>query len=181
MCQGKTAKGKQCKRKGEPFCYQHGPKTADPVPPISLVDCSAKGKSKILRRLHKGPRKSDGPGYIYVYTLPNDGSKYYKVGRTRRDVDVRLKEWKGAQLKAAWPVKTQMMAETLIHGYLDHIRCYRYAQDDGTFSTVWKDTGEPVTKADASGKRKGIAKQVEWFRGKWKHIEAVCEAICALY
>ena len=176
MCQGKTKNNKPCKRKTEPYCYQDSPEP-EPVPPLPLDDCSKKGKAKVLRRLRKGPRKSDGPGHIYVYTLPND-PKYYKIGRTKREVDVRLKEWKGAQLKASWPVKNNMMAESLIHGYLDHVRCYRYAQDDGSLCTVWKSTGDPVTKKDAQGTRKGIAKQVEWFRGSYKAFEGVCRAVC---
>jgi len=137
-------------------------------------------QSKIVTKIKRGPSKDDGKGFIYVYYLGSDPQDYYhKIGRTSRSVETRLKEWKGSQLRHSYSVSNQKQAERLIHLYLDYFRVYRYKQDNGTYSTVWKDTGEPVSKSDEGGKREGRSKEVEWFRCSWKTIKRVVEAVCS--
>ena len=71
--------------------------------PHPTTDCTKKVTKKIEKRLTKSPSDSDGPGYIYVYTLDSDPPHYYKIGRTKRTPEKRIKEWgKGAKLKAWW-------------------------------------------------------------------------------
>lgn len=172
MCQGKTQKGEKCKKPTEPYCHLHEPKEFEfPVPVDHLP---AKTQAKIKRRLQKPPSQSDGPGYIYIYTLPEDGP-YYKVGRTERLVEHRIKEWKGAQLKKAYAVDYQKKMERLIHLYLDPSRVYRYQVAKGKVCTVWKSNGDPVTKYDAKlkeeNKLEALSKQVEWFTGSFETID----------
>lgn len=182
MCQGTTTAGKQCKRKTEPYCHQH--QTAPVVQvPFPIDTLSKKVQNKIKKRVTKPPSESDGPGYIYVYTLDSDPPSYYKIGRTKRTPEKRVKEWgKGAKLRAWFKVPYQKKAEALIHLYLDHVRIYRYQLDNGKVCSVWKDDGEPVTNKDEklkkNNKLSARTKQIEWFRMPWKDVRKVLEAIC---
>lgn len=173
MCQAKVG-NRKCKRKKEPFCHQHQP--VDIALPLPLNHLSQ--DKKIIKKIQSGPSKSDGPGFIYVYYVKQDVSNfYYKIGRTKRAVNERLKEWKDAQLKQSYAVEHEKHAEYLIHKYLDGCRVYRYRQDDDTYRSVWKATGEPVTTSDEQGKRIGIRKEVEWFRRSWSMIQPVVERV----
>lgn len=81
------------------------------VPKVSLVfpldvsKLALKIQKRILKYMKQGPSKSDGPGYIYVYYLAHDPEDtYYKIGRTKRNVEKRMKEWnKIATTSAAAP------------------------------------------------------------------------------
>jgi len=185
MCQGTTAAGNPCKNKTEPYCRHHGKPEVPVSLPFPIDGLTKKIQKKIKNRIIKSPSKSDGPGYIYVYTLDSDPPSYYKIGRTARTPEKRIKEWgKGARLKASYKVKYQKKAERLIHLYLDYVRVYRYQLDDdiGKICSIWKDDGEPVTDKDAKLKKKhklvARVKQIEWFRVPWKDARKVLEAIC---
>lgn len=181
MCRGTTTKGKPCKRKQEPYCRDHDPQKQDPTPelPYSFINVPKHAQNKIMTKIRKGPSKSDGYGHIYIYYLSADPKDfYYKIGRTSRDVDTRLKEWKDSKLRKSYRVANQKHAERLIHLYLDEYRVYRYKQDDGTYCTVWKENGLHVTDKDKTGKKEGRSKEVEWFRCKWETVKKVVEAIC---
>lgn len=178
MCQGRTIKKEKCKNKTEPFCHLHEPKEF--VHPISVIHLTTSTKNKIKRRLQKPVSKTDGPGFIYVYTLPEDG-QYFKIGRTERSVEQRIKEWKGAILKKNYPVAYQKKTERLIHLYLDHCRVYRYQIAKGKICTIWKSNGEPVTDYDATLKEKHklsvLTKQVEWFNCPWEEIDTIISSV----
>lgn len=187
MCQGKSVKtGKPCKNKQEPYCRHHKPTGDEPAYqfPVSVEGLSRRIQNKIQTRLEKPPSKSDGPGYLYVYTLETDShDSYYKIGRTARTPEKRLKEWKGGILKKAYAVNHQKKAERLVHLYLDYARVYRYETPDG-YCSIWKDNGEPVGKRDARRKKahtlEARKKHIEWFRETWRQIKPVIEALVAL-
>ena len=153
MCQGTTKKGKKCKKAGEPFCHLHGPK-------LTVAE------RKIEKKKARGPSKSDGPGFIYIYMLDNDPDHFYKIGRTTRTVEKRLKEWKGSRLVRSFPVKHNKHAERLIHLHLDAKRIYRYKTPEG-YCNIWKSNGDPVLTRDAELKEKyklsASGKEIEWF------------------
>lgn len=183
MCQGKTKEGKDCKRKEEPFCYLH----RVPSPGGEMIDLSHLPKStqgKFLNRRKKPPSLTDGEGYIYVYVLGNDKHEYYKIGRTARTPEKRLKEWKGSKLKEAYVVHNQKRMERLIHLYLDHVRIYRYEVKPGVLCSVWKKTGEPVTPEDARLKEEyklsALGKQIEWFRIEWDELREILRKLIKL-
>lgn len=184
MCQGHSIKtGKKCKNKQEPYCHHHAPVENKPEYqyPVPVTDLTRKIQRKIKTRIEKPPSKSDGPGYIYVYVLETDSyDSYYKIGRTARTPEKRLKEWKGAVLKKAYKVNHQKKTERLIHLYLDHVRVYRYETPDG-YCSVWKDDGTCVGKRDEKRKDKykleARKKHVEWFRQSWKRIKALLDVL----
>lgn len=181
MCQGITQKGNKCKKKEEPYCFLH-----KPVQPIKgLIIESTNVQKKLERRLKRGPSKSDGPGHIYVYYLSDDNDYYYyKIGRTERSVEERLKEWKGAICKKYWKVQHQKFAERLIHIVLDDCRVYRYILQDDICS-IWKTDGEPVTERDAllkeCNKLSACNKMIEWFRMPWEDLEKIILKIVLFY
>ncbi len=178
-CTAFTAQGKQCSKNakpGQPYCGVHvavaakQTKLADvkdvepwtlkglPVPdernPKRLVQ-------KIRTLLHKGPKKDDGAGYIYVYYLksdqknttkdsPSNNSKnnptsdlvknsinYWKIGRTKRSVDKRMEEWsevhgEPVQLECFYQLSANHeFVERLIHLYLSYCRMGRIPYEDG--------------------------------------------------
>jgi hypothetical protein len=183
MCRGSTQSGKKCKRKTEPFCYQHLPASLKPELPFDTTNCTKKIIKKIEKCLAKPPSESDGPGYIYAYTIDADPPHFYKIGRTARTPEKRVKEWgKGAKLRAWWKVDHQKKTERLIHLYLDYVRVYRYQLDNGKICSIWKDDGEPVTDKDEKLKRKhkltARTKQIEWFRVPWKDAKKVLNTLC---
>ena len=141
---------------------------------LNISHCSLKIQKRITTKLKKGPSKTDGEGHIYVYKF-DDKDLYYKIGRTSRSVDKRLKEWKGAILQVSWKVRYQKLAESIIHAYLDHVRVYRYDLGKGELCTIWKSNGEPVTEHDkqlkAKYKLEARKKHIEWFKMPWKVLE----------
>jgi hypothetical protein len=178
MCQGVTLKGTACKRKDEPYCKDHKPIVVTDSN-LDISSCTLKIQKKIVSYIKKGPSKSDSEGHIYVYYLKNDA--YFKVGRTARDVDKRLKEWKGAILKKSWKVKFQKLAEKLIHAYLDHVRVYRYKLENDKICSIWKSTREPITEKDEKLKERykleARTKMIEWFNISWPELEQTIECI----
>lgn len=173
MCQF-PIKGRTCKNPGEPYCWRHTPKEELPIK--STVPISKRDERKILAKIKRGPTLKDVEGFIYVYYLANDKTNtFYKIGRTARTVEERLKEWPGARFKWSKPVKHNEMAENLVHKLLGSIRVYRYKQEDGTYVTVSKETGFVI---DGKGKQQGIKKEVEWFMAPWTTIEPVLDCVC---
>jgi hypothetical protein len=182
MCQGKTLKGKKCKKPEEPFCYLHRPKE-DPNEQAHLDHLAPKIQKKIQKTLKNGPSKKDGKGFIYVYNLGPDG--YYKIGRTKRSVAKRLKEWgKDVKFVAQYSTDNEKYTEALIHLHLDHVRVYRYRINDEFYISIWKNSREPVEESDRvlmeTHKLHGISKNTEWFRIEWEIIEKTIERINGL-
>jgi hypothetical protein len=187
MCQGTTKDGNKCKNVKEPYCHLHEtppPKLDFPLPTVGLTP---KVQKKIASLMKKGPSKSDGKGHIYCYFLTSDTEDcFYKIGRTSRTVDERLKEWgKNVKLKRSWEVKHEKWMEKLIHTYLDSVRVYRYQIDNGEeYCNVWKTDGKCVSVADEELKQKhkleGIKKNIEWFKTPWKILKPILLALIKL-
>lgn len=178
MCQGITKDGKKCKKTKEPYCHLHEPMKFDF--PLPILELTTKVQKKIHKHLKKTPSKSDGKGHIYCYYLTSDTEDcFYKIGRTNRTVDVRLKEWgEGVKLKCSWEVKHEKWMEKLIHTYLDSIRVYRYQIDDTEeYCNVWKTDMKCISKHDEdlkeNHKLEGRKKNIEWFKMPWKILEPI--------
>lgn len=65
-------------------------------------------------------------GHIYVYRIENDDPCYFKIGYTTKAVHQRLDEWPGSVLVHSWRTEFPHYAESIIHLYLYHWRCYRF-------------------------------------------------------
>jgi hypothetical protein len=169
MCQGKTLSGKPCRANGDPYCRHHKPPAAN----LPLAH------PKAIRKYLRGPSKTDGPGYIYVYYIDWDApDTFYKIGRTGKTVKERLGQWKKSILKKSYYVKNQKLAESLIHLELDEIRVYRYTQEDGGYHTVWKRTGESVDAG--KGTKVATKKHIEWFKTDWNSVKKKISTIINL-
>jgi len=201
-CIGKTQKGEQCKNattSESRLCYRHAPKKkADVVEvpvweekkypvPDSTVETSVFKKITTLEK--RGPKKSDEPGYIYIFFLSHDTESFFKIGRTKRTVKKRISEWKskhgdGVKLYESFRVSCNQFCEHLIHLYLDPWRVYRYKIKHKQFCTVWKKDGEPVTADDVKLKKEhrllGISKDVEWFyfEKKEDYMLDIVQSVC---
>ena len=77
------------------------------------------------RSLGAGAETTFG-GHIYVYRIENDDPHYFKIGFTTKAVHQRLDEWPGSVLVHSWRTEFPQYAETIIHLYLYHWRCYRF-------------------------------------------------------
>lgn len=185
MCQGITKKGTKCKLPKEPYCHLHEPMKLDF--PLPTFDLTSKIQKKIQTLLEKGPTKRDGKGFIYVYYLITDNKDcFYKIGRTSRTVDKRLKEWgKNVKLKRSWKVDNEKWTEKMIHAYLDAVRVYRYQIDDtNEYCNVWKSDRKCITKKDEKLKEKhkleGRKKNIEWFKMPWKILKPILKELVKL-
>lgn len=144
----------QCSRKDEPYCWQHDP------------------EKKKVRKSTKQNKKKDG--FIYVYRHKGETKSYYKIGHTTRELLKRIKEWervdgkKEIKIVFAFYTENSALIEKRIHKLLDQYRVYRYyIEQEDTYCTVHKATGDPVFSKDRKLKRKyklqGSKKRVEWF------------------
>lgn len=178
MCQGIVKGGRQCSRKKEPYCHQHEPTSVGlPVAPAALLP--TKYVRRIETKVKKGPTKSDKAGWIYVFYKECDkADTFYKIGRTEREVEKRLKEWPGSVLLCKFRVEYNKLAESLIHKYLAHVRAFRYLQEDGKYVSVWADTGEAVFNDGKDGKKSAKCKEIEWFVSSWKNVEPFVKGVC---
>lgn len=184
--------------KGTSLVLQGVPKAALTFP-LDVSHLTNKIRNRIAKYMKDGPTKKDGPGHIYVYYCPQDNPEdtYYKIGRTERSVDARLKEWKkkdGAVLKKSWKVSHQKFIEKLIHAYLDAVRVYRYSVShtittggngvNNVYCTIWKSTGEPVDLMDAhlkaTNKLEARTKHIEWFKSTWKELKGTLKTLVKL-
>jgi len=92
-----------------------------------------------------GSKGSGSKGFIYVYRLETDrDDEMYKIGFTTMEkVEDRLKDWPGSLLVCAWETHCPHYAETLIHLFLQHWRCYRFVFRDWDarkrFVSTWFD------------------------------------------
>lgn len=193
-CKGVTAKNKRYSRKTDnELCWQHAPTPAvEPWQSHNLpkphAQLSKPQKGRLNTRIKRGPTKKDEEGWIYIFSLPSDGTlTYYKIGRTTQTVEQRLRQWKKeikekVELVAKWRAKDHKYCESLIHIYLDLWRVYRYQTKKGLCS-IWKDSGEPVTSRDKKLKNKykleGRKKHVEWFLGELIYFEKIVTGVCA--
>jgi hypothetical protein len=77
-------------------------------------------------------RRNGSEGFIYVYRLETDrNDEMYKIGFTaQKTVEERLKDWPGSILVCSWKTHCPHFAETLIHLFLQHWRCYRFVFRD---------------------------------------------------
>lgn len=158
-CGAPCTSGKPCKRKvataGE-RCYQHRPaekkkdSPAEERVPAHLAPLVNTRKAyrcrtaqqSLKRLLKRGPRASDGPGWVYAYSLPQDGPEddYIKLGCTERAPDQRIKkEWKGTPV-GAWKVPHRRWAERILHVFFDDLRVYRvpFGPDKRCILSRWK-------------------------------------------
>jgi hypothetical protein len=76
-------------------------------------------QNKILKCINKKPSDSDGAGYVYGFNRDN---KYFiKIGRTGRDVDIRIREWKGNKLFSIQTIYNKKL-ERLVHLFFNYGR-----------------------------------------------------------
>ena len=189
-CTGITKKGKRCKNhaiSGSDYCHVHRPKE-EPEPwdalnvKPSTPPLNKSTLNKIRKKMKKGPTKKDGCGYIYVYYLREEmGYNHWKIGRTKKSVAKRLKQWgTNCTLQYDWYTEYHEMAERLIHLYLDDVRFYRYPATKKGKSDylVWKKDGKPVRGGKEDRDRMHAqGKQVEWFHTDWQTISKTIECI----
>jgi len=83
---------------------------------------------KLLKKFKQGPVETDEPGYIYIFRrddkTKNEFTGKFKVGRTKRLPERRMKEWGDAILVESFAVTKNRYAERVIHLCLDYCRCY---------------------------------------------------------
>lgn len=193
QCLAKTHQGTQCTRtvtsKTSVLCTLHlkvpcirRMLMSDPEPWEALqlkpatchyVKHSNASVHKTLRYVcWKGPSHKDKPGHVYVYERNRDGYlPYYKIGRTRRSVTERLKEWEGAHLLKSFRVSHHKFAERMLFLLLESVRLKRYWNAlHRTYVNVWYNSSKPVTSQDATRIELGwtertedVACHVEWF------------------
>jgi hypothetical protein len=77
--------------------------------------------------LRKGPGDSK-KGFIYIFKSHlKDDLDMFKIGYTcEESVEKRTNKWDGSILLKSWKVSHAVFAESLIHLYLQHWRCYRF-------------------------------------------------------
>jgi len=216
QCDFVTAKGTQCTRsntklfKGVPCCTQHynvaSKKSADapittktPEPWVSLqlsapfASNGSKTIQKIRRKLQSGPKATDGPGTIYIYSIHSESKlNYWKIGMTERDVDTRMNEWatehknKKIVLERTFIVKqNHAFIERVIHLYLAYCRMYRYPHKSGFHSTWYLDPDEIINDGQQLTSTKNhelVArrKHVEWFCAPIEKIYEVIKPIISI-
>lgn len=104
---------------------------------------------------------------------------YWKIGMTKRDVDVRLAEWakehkRGATVLLAKSYRLRRWhkwVERVVHLYFNYCRVYRYplaAESSSSskthFHSIWAATREPCPESvDLEETAPAMHKQVEWF------------------
>lgn len=99
-----------------------------PTPPEPTMKY-AKAITKLRALLREGPSSGEENaegGHIYVYQIENDDPCYFKIGFTTKSVHQRLDEWPGSVLVHSWRTEFPQYAESIIHLYLYHWRCYRF-------------------------------------------------------
>lgn len=179
-----TQAGTQCSRKQtSTYCTQHkkivdkGNTSTDLEPWIALkLPAPAEGNGKrniqkIRTKLRNGPRKTDTAGTIYVYCLESERKRnlnYWKIGRTSRELDVRLSEWKHEHddpIVLEFSIQAERnvaFVERLIHLYLAYARMIRYPQTKGNgFHSVW--FLDPDEVIEEGKDRIAKNKHIEWF------------------
>lgn len=212
-CPAMTNQGTQCTRRlktGQEWCYQHEKqqnkqdihKVTDEEPwhKLGLLEpYKANGNpvlQKIRTRLKKGPKKDDGPGFIYIYSLEHESTlNYYKVGLTERRVTTRMKEWSKIHneqketkvvLHDQYHVtKGVKHCERLIHLYLAYCNIHRYPYKDGYHSVYAlppnKVLNDGQEKKEEEGERLvAKSKCVEWFCEELAEIQRIVQALVDL-
>ncbi len=173
-----TTSGKKCKNPTEPYCRFHVPRPGE--------------KTLFEKKFDKGPPKSDGPGYIYVYYVESDEpDTFYKIGESVDPLFRVEKQWKGI-LKKRYYVKHRKFAEALVHLELNEMRVYRYkitfdvgesdfvpldetedlieSKPACSICSIYRSTRLPVSPTDESllpHLTKKTPKAIEWFRTDW--------------
>jgi hypothetical protein len=129
----------------------------------------------------EAPRRirSGSEGFIYVYRLETDrNDEMYKVGFTaQKTAEDRLKDWPGSILVYSWKTHCPHFAETLIHLFLQHWRCYRFVFRDWDarkrFVSTWFDNYQTYVPDQVySSRRRPL-----WLDATlWQHIrkDEVC-------
>lgn len=196
--------GKQCTRDAKvgDYCTQHSKNK--PLPPSAAVwwwekyglpkpaaEIGAKYLKRIRTRLEKGVKPNDTKaGFIYIYYFEHErGFNLWKVGKTNKTVDERLKKWKSDHHKDnkiclhksyALPNGGTDLVERTIHDYFKHWNVHRYPQDDGSFYNVYSMTGEPFSATKGEPERdysNKTHKHVEWFHGNVEEIKKVLQKL----
>ncbi len=180
-CIAYTTKGNQCTKNAKAnsvHCQQHSGKQTEPWKEHRLPAPNKRSPAhKIRTLLNRGPKKGDGKGIIYIYYLKSETWSYWKIGRTSRTVEQRMKEWSDFHgetvvLHCYYTVeKNQKFVERLIHLYLSYCRLGRipYTDDQGVrkMHTTLVDTAAVLHDGQqASDPRKMLVakhKLTEWF------------------
>ena len=76
-------------------------------------------QNKILKCINKKPSESDGAGYVYGFNRDNEN--FMKIGRTGRDSDIRIREWKGNKLFSIQTIYNKKL-ERLVHLFFHYGR-----------------------------------------------------------
>ena len=206
-CRALKGDGLQCTRKAvgvHPYCTQHQKSknttsidNQEPWARLALVAPRAENGKRALQKirtlLNKKPAKNDGAGYIYVYCLRHERDlHYYKIGRTSRAVEVRIKEWAadtpGIELVKCYHVSVgHCRLESLVHAYLHYCRIYRtpYGERPKKMHSVWAsdqstviDDGQQLDEKQAQAHTLvARSKQVEWFCEELRVIKRVIKSL----
>ena len=192
-CQAIKKDGKQCTRgaKVDIFCTQHSKvKSKMTVGTTSFIpeelpkpspEIGAKYLHVIEQRFKNYKKENDTKGFIYIYYLESEkGQNIWKIGKTNREVDTRLNEWKAEHKKKiilhkSYKTDATNFVERTIHDYFKHWNIHRYPQEDGTFVDKYflsKNTDK--VKRNYGNKTK---KHVEWFVGDINVIKAVLQKL----
>jgi hypothetical protein len=137
----------------------------------------------------RGEAKGEAPrpGHIYIYFLPRERAlNYWKIGRTQRSVEQRMKEWSSKYKLEVYAIykaeRDVVQAESLIHLYLTYCRMYRYPSARG-YQSVYKLNPSEVIQdgqqCDPESGERVVAKnkEIEWFCEDVEVVRRVVEAI----
>jgi T5orf172 domain len=187
------------------MCTQHAklqsapPVEREPWTALGMLAPSAKNSARALRKLRsklrrRPPKNDKEDGYIYVYGIRGERVlNYWKVGMTERaDVEKRVGEWrrthgKGAvELRDHFRTRHPKHVERVIHLFLAYCRMYRYQLSDGSFHSVWAESGDVIKdgqEQEAVDGERLVAKHkhIEWFCEEYAHIRSVIESVVAAY
>lgn len=209
LCEAIKHDGLQCTRtykhttlKGKHVCKQHlnaQTTVKDKKEPWDLkalpapnVENGKRTIQKIRTKLLKGPKTNDAGGAIYIYYLSAEQKlTYWKIGKTRRNVDERLQEWAEEHKQEVVAYETFVVTknldfiEALIHVYLAYCNMHRYPHGKGFHSVlslhnkVIKD-GQEQQPGDTE-RLVAKNKHVEWFNERIDVIMKVVTPILEAY
>lgn len=208
QCESFTGAGHQCTRRykhtninGVRLCGQHKnsqttihkktePWTKKKLPAPSPEN-GIRVIQKIRRKILRGPKVSDGGGSIYIYSLKGESKlNYFKIGKTERNADDRLKEWAYEHKREILCEKVYKVSknvgfmEKLIHFYLAYCNMHRTPSKRGFHSvysldgTIIKDGQE---HEDDEDRMVAKSKHIEWFHMKLEDVKQLVHTICVAY
>lgn len=178
QCIAMTQKNVRCKRQtldASQKCYQHQTTT-------KIKTLFSKKSNLLAKHLKRGPDKKDVSGFVYLYFLEKDNvANLYKLGKTQRGLQDRLKEWSKKHLPlklkfvSAFYFGNVKFAERAFHLYFDSLRVYRYREaNQKEYINVWKETGTILNTKESSkySPPHGTTKHTEWFCGQLEVLKS---------